>query len=331
MASLDLELTEPQQMLVDAVQRLLADVEQPDWQALTGQLGLGGLTVPETAGGFGGGAAEVALVMAELGPALAGADWLSHVAACAALARIAPDFAILDELAAGTARAALVSDATAQGVPELVDGARLEGAARLVAGGAGADVYVIAAGDSLAVVRAAAAGLTREDRALHDGTLAANLHFAGVVPEWVASGAAPLDLVRAGRCAEAVGLMQRMLADTADYLTQRRQFGAAIASFQALRHRLADMQLSALQAQALTEQAIAALAKGEHDRAVSLAAACVTVRDAARVVGEGAVQLHGAMGLTDELLLGARFKRVLAIATGLGSEAQVLERFATAA
>ena len=331
MASLDLELTEPQQMLVDAVQRLLADVEQPDWQALTAQLGLGGLTLPEASGGFGGGAAEVALVMAELGPALAGADWLSHAAACAALADIAPDFALLDDLASGTARAALVSPATAQGAPELVDGARLEGTARLVAGGAGADVYVIATGARLAVVRAAAPGLTREDRELHDGTLAADLHFAGVVPEVMASGPAPLDLVRAGRCAEAVGLMQRMLADTADYLTQRRQFGAPIASFQALRHRLADMQLSALQAQALTEQAVAALASGDSDSAVSLAAACVAVRDGARVVGEGAVQLHGAMGLTEELRLGAQFKRVLAIAAGLGSEVEVLERFAAAA
>ena len=331
MASLDLELTEAQQMLLDAVQRLLADVEQPDWQALTAQLGLGALTLPEAAGGFGGGAAEVALVMAELGPALAGADWLSHAAACAALGGIAPDFALLDDLASGTARAALVCAATAQGAPELVDGARLEGTARLVAGAAGADVYVIASGGSLAVVRAAAPGLTRDDRALHDGTLAADLHFAGVVPEVVASGAAPLDLVRAGRCVEAVGLMQRMLADTADYLTQRRQFGAPIASFQALRHRLADMQLSALQAQALTEQAVTALASGDNDSAVSLAAACVAVRDAARVVGEGAVQLHGAMGLTEELRLGARFKRVLAIAAGLGSEAQVLERYAAAA
>lgn len=333
MASLDLELTEPQQMLRDAVQRLLADVEQPDWHALTGQLGLGGLTLPETAGGFGGGVAEVAVVMADLGPALAGTDWLSHAAAGAALAAIAPDFAMLDALASGAARAALVSAATAQGAPELVGGARLEGTARLVAGGAGADVYVIATGASLAVVRAAAQGLTREDRALHDGTLAADLHFAGVVPDVVATrNSAPLlDLVRAGRCAEAIGLMQRMLADTADYLTQRRQFGAPIASFQALRHRLADMQLAALQAAALTEQAVTALASDEDDSAVSLAAACVAVRDAARVVGEGAVQLHGAMGLTEELRLGARFKRVLAIAAGLGSETEVLERFAAAA
>jgi alkylation response protein AidB-like acyl-CoA dehydrogenase len=91
------------------------------------------------------------------------------------------------------------------------------------------------------------------------------------------------------------------------------------------------MQLSALQAQALTEQAVTTLASGDNDSAVSLAAACVAVRDAARVVGEGAVQLHGAMGLTEELRLGARFKRVLAIAAGLGSEAQVLERYAAAA
>lgn len=104
-----------------------------------------------------------------------------------------------------------------------------------------------------------------------------------------------------------------------------------IASFQALRYRLADMQLAALQAQALTEQAVTALASADGDAKVSLAAACVAVRDAARTVGEGAVQLHGAMGLTEELRLGARFKRVLAIAAGLGSEAEVLSRFADAA
>ncbi len=333
MASLDLDLTEPQQMLRDAVQRLLADVEAPGWQALTAQLGLGGLTLPEAAGGFGGGVADVALVMAELGPALAGADWLSHAAACAGLAGIAPEFPLLEALASGTARAALVCAATAQGAPDLVDGVRLEGSARLVAGGAGADLYVIAIGGNLAVIRADAPGLTREDRALHDGTLAADLHFAGAAAELVAraEAGALLDLVRAGRCAEAVGLMQRMLTDTADYLNQRRQFGAPIASFQALRHRLADMQLAALQAAALTEQAVTALAACDADAAVSLAAACVAVRDAARTVGEGAVQLHGAMGLTEELRLGARFKRVLAIAAGLGSEAQVLERFAAAA
>lgn len=328
MASLDLELTEAQQMLLDAVQRLLADVETPRWDDLCGQLGLSGLTLPEAAGGFGGDVADVALVMAELGPALAGADWLSHAVACALMPG---DHPALEGLASGEMRAALVCAATAQGLPELVDGKRLEGSARLVAGGAGADLYVIAAAQGLAVVTSDTPGLSCEERPLHDGTHAADLHFAGVVPEILAASSDGVDLVRAGRCAEAVGLMQRILADTAHYLAQRRQFGAPIASFQALRHRLADMQLAALQAQALTEQAVTALASADGDAKVSLAAACVAVRDAARTVGEGAVQLHGAMGLTEELRLGARFKRVLAIAAGLGSEAEVLERFADAA
>jgi len=328
MARLDLELTDQQQMLRDAVQRLLADVETPVWDDLAGRLGLGGLTLPEAAGGFGGGVTEVALVMAELGPALAGADWLSHAAACALLPA---GHAMLADLASGTSRAALVSAATAQGLPAVVEGKRLEGSARLVAGGAGADLYVIAGPQGLAVVPATAPGLTREERALHDGTLAADLHFAGVAPGTIASPVEALDLVRTGRCAEAVGLMQRMLEDTAEYLGQRRQFGAPIASFQALRHRLADMQLSALQAAALTEAAVTALASGDADSQAALAAACVAVRDAARTVGEGAVQLHGAMGLTEELRLGARFKRVLAIAAGLGSEADVLERYVAAA
>ena len=200
MARLDLELTDQQLLLRDAVQRLLADVEAPVWSDLADRLGLAGLTLPEAAGGFGGGVADVALVMAELGPALAGADWLSHAAACALLPA---DHAMLADLASGTSRAALVCAATAQGLPDVVEGKRLEGSARLVAGGAGADLYVIAGPQGLAVVAADAAGLTREERALHDGTLAADLHFAGVVPQLLTAGspAQALDLVRAGRCA----------------------------------------------------------------------------------------------------------------------------------
>jgi alkylation response protein AidB-like acyl-CoA dehydrogenase len=119
-----------------------------------------------------------------------------------------------------------------------------------------------------------------------------------------------------------------MLADTADYLGQRRQFGAPIASFQALRHRLADMQLSMMQAQALTEAAVTAIDRDDPDQDMALATARLSVRDAARVVGEGSVQLHGAMGLTEELRLGARFKRLLVIAAGLGSEAGLIELLA---
>ena len=142
--------------------------------------------------------------------------------------------------------------------------------------------------------------------------------------EWIA------DLILAARCAEAVGLMRRMVADSVDYLGQRRQFGVPIGSFQALRHRLADMQLAMMKAAALTELAVLAVDEGQSDRSRLVSAACVEVADAARIVGEGAVQIHGAMGLTEELRLGGYFKRVLAIAAGLGPRAGHLARFVEA-
>lgn len=327
MSTLDLDLTEEQALLLGAVQRLTKDVEQPAWADLAGQLGLTGLTVSPVHGGFGGGVIDVALVMAELGPALAGADWLSHAAAC----RVLGNHAAAADLSDGNRRAALVCAASAASLPRVTPGGRIDGTARLVAGGHDAALFVVAGGDAMWLVAADALGLSVEGQALHDGTQVADLHFAGVSGERLDGGGAAADaLIRAGRCAEAVGLMQRMLSDTAEYINQRRQFGAPLASFQALRHRLADMQLSMLQAQALTETAVAALDRGEADRFAATAAACVAVREGARVVGEGAIQLHGAMGLTEELRLGARFKRLLKIAADLGSEAQVLAAFAEA-
>ncbi|MDE2412373.1 MAG: acyl-CoA dehydrogenase [Sphingomonadales bacterium] len=329
MASLDLDLSDEQVQLRDAVHRLVAAIERPDWQDLTHKLGLGGLTLPEVAGGFGGGMIAVALVMAELGPALAGADWLSHAAACAALGAAEPDHPLAGALVEGRVRAALIGPASAASLPHVRDDDRIEGTAGLVAGGAEAALFVLAADGGLFVVDSDAAGLTREPRKMLDGSLAADLHFAGVVARPLKGRAgAPNAMVRAGRCAEAVGLMQRMVADTAAFLNQRRQFGAPIASFQVLRHRLADMQLAALQAQALTEAAVIAIECAEHGEALALDSARLAIHDAARVVGEGAVQLHGAMGLTEELSLGARFKRLLAISAGLGDEAGLIRQLA---
>ncbi|MFM2372856.1 MAG: hypothetical protein RIS85_2578 [Pseudomonadota bacterium] len=323
MAALDLLLDDTREMLREAVQRLLADTTEPDWSDLSDKLGLAGLTVPESAGGFGGGVADVALVMAELGNAphsgLIAAEWLAHAAACHALSAAAPAHPLLDALALGQDRAALVV------LPALGP----TGSALLVPGAAHADVLVLTDGRDVAVCSPDAPGVERRERTWHDGTVAADLHFSGLCaqPVGTLSGTAPADVLRAGACAEAVGLMARMLADTAAWLGDRRQFGAPIGSFQALRHRLADMQMAAMQAQGLTERAVLALECGDDDAPAALAAACVMVRDAARDVGEGAVQLHGAMGLTEELRLGARFKRLLAIAAAFGGEAAVLGRF----
>ena len=117
-AALDLPLRDEQQMLRDSVQRFLADNARPGWRDLVESLGLAGVAVPEAHGGFGGGAIDVAVVMAELGPALAGADWLSHTAAAMLLARAAPDHAALADLATGDRRAAMVSTLVAVRRPQ---------------------------------------------------------------------------------------------------------------------------------------------------------------------------------------------------------------------
>ena len=125
--------------------------------------------------------------------------------------------------------------------------------------------------------------------------------------------------------AEMVGLCRTMLGDTAEYLKQRHQFGVPIASFQALRHRMADMAMALEQAEAMVDLAIDA-APGDRGRLVS--AARVLADECARIVGEGAVQLHGAMGLTAELRLGAHFRRLRMLMQGDGTAASHVRRYA---
>lgn len=127
-------------------------------------------------------------------------------------------------------------------------------------------------------------------------------------------------------CAEIVGLCRTMLRDAATFSKERRQFGVAIASFQALRHRMADMAMILEQAHAITGVAIDAMEGENRTRAVS--AARVVCDDAARIVGEGAVQIHGAMGLTAELRLGGFFRRARVLAQGDGTARAHIRRYA---
>lgn len=316
----ELPLTETATLLQQSLQRFLADHPRPDFAGLA-ELGLMAVGVPEEAGGVGGGTIERAAIMAELGPALAGSDWLAQHLATSLLARLAPDHGLLAQLAGGEARIAL-APGTGGEVP-------------LVAGGAEADWLVLADEGQTLLVRADAPGLSRRRRAMMDGTVAADLSIAsGVEADTVLAedvdAAAAFAWVKDARdtalCAEAAGLMGRMLADTAAYLQQRKQFGVPIASFQVLRHRLADMQMAALKAEALTERAV--LAEDTEGRARAVSAAVVETIDAVRAVGEGAVQLHGGMGVTEELALGGQFKRGLAIAATLGSRSAHLARHA---
>lgn len=321
--ALELPLTETATLLQQSIQRYLADHPRPEWNGLA-ELGLLAVGIPDEAGGVGGGAIERAAIMAELGPALAGSDWLAHHIAASLLARLAPEHGLLASLATGEVRIALALGDSGE-VP-------------LVAGAADADWLILAGTERTALVSAAAAGISRRRRAMMDGSQVADVTVeASVQPDSVlAQGAAAasarqwaIDARNAALCAEAAGLMDRMVTDTAAYLQQRKQFGVPIATFQVLRHRLADMQMALLKAEGLTERAVLREGGEEWEHAVS--AAVVETIDAVRAVGEGAVQLHGGMGVTEELALGGQFKRGLAIAATLGSKTPHLARHAQAA
>ena len=274
------------------------------------------------------------------GPALTGADWLSHAAASLLLGEVAPDHAALPALATGDRRAAIICPASTASMPVVGEGAVIRGNATLVAGAAEADLLLLADGEALLLIAADRQKVEQRHRIMHDGSVWADPGFtlkpgdtevlatgdkAGALAEFA------IDLILVGRCAEALGLIEHMIADSIDYLGQRKQFGAPIGKFQALRHRAADMKLAAMKAAALVEVAILAVEEGRPDRSRLVSAACIETADAVRIVGEGAVQIHGAMGLTEELRLGSHFKRALAIAPAFAPPAPHLARFAEAA
>ena len=309
--ALDLPLTDTAAMLRDALQRYLADHSRPGWQGLAQELGLMGVGIPEDSGGTGGGGIERAVVAEALGPAMAGSDWLAHHLAASALAQLAPGHALLPALAEGSARIALVLDRA------------------LVAGGAGSDWLLLLNGSPARLV--STGDTERRVRAMFDGSELADFSIpAGAGEVLHGDAAAAADWAKKaqliGRCAEAAGLMARMLDDTGAYLNSREQFGQPIARFQVLRHRMADMHMALLKAGALIERAVLAEGSPGWDHAVS--AAVVETTDAVRIVGEGAVQLHGGMGVTDALELGGMFKRGLTIISSFGPRTAHLARHA---
>jgi alkylation response protein AidB-like acyl-CoA dehydrogenase len=127
-------------------------------------------------------------------------------------------------------------------------------------------------------------------------------------------------------CAEAVGCMRRMLGDTTSYATQRKQFGQPLAMFQVLAHRIADMFVALEQSSALVQ--VATMKLDTPERAAAASAAKTQIGNAGRFIGQAAVQIHGGMGITDELALGHYFKRVTAIGNQFGGADHHLQRYA---
>jgi len=320
------------------------------WRSF-GEMGWFAAACPEDMGGFGGGAEELALLHEALGRALV----LEPVAAVATLAaqalRHADEAAARDLLPALSTGERLIvlahHEAGAVGrlsrVATRADASRgavrLVGAKLLLPGGPQADAFLVSAreggavddeaGLSLFLVPRDAPGLVRRDYRLIDGSTACDLRLDGVVLGASArigpagEAFAALDEAHAlgmvGCIAEALGVMDRAVHTTRDYLLERRQFGVAVASFQALRHRLADMTIALEQSRAVLQHGLRSL--HETDRAARrrelMLAKALTGR-CGRFIGAQAIQLHGGIGMTDEYLIGHCFKRLMVLDQWLG-------------
>jgi alkylation response protein AidB-like acyl-CoA dehydrogenase len=330
------------------------------WAGLA-ELGLLGLQVPEEHGGMAPAAVETLIAMTAFGRALLLEPYLSSAVLATALVRelgsAVQRAEWLPALAAGELVAApahgeagtrhdlsCISAAAAR----RGDGWALTGhkAAALHAPAAGL-LLVSArtggrageeAGISLFALQPGARGLSLVPYRTFDGQLAAEVRLDGVAagrgdligPEGGALPAleAAFDLGVAALCAEAVGAMQASLDATLDYVKTRKQFGVPIGKFQALQHRLVDMLMHLEQARSMSY--LAAMHAGSADagqRRRSVSAAKVVVGKACRFVGQQSIQLHGGMGVTDELMVSHHFRRLTAIELSLGDTQHHLERF----
>ena len=183
-----------------------------------------------------------------------------------------------------------------------------------------------------------APGLTVHSYRTIDDRRAADLAFDGVhLPDGALLGnageawdtlARGIDEGAFAISAEAVGCMRKVLADTVDYCKQRQQFGQPIGSFQVLQHRLVDMYMELQQAVAAVYLAVLNLQAEPDVRARAVSAAKVTIGRASRFIGQNAVQLHGGMGMTEELAIGHYFKRLTALQYEFGSSDQHVARYA---
>ena len=326
------------------------------WATLT-ELGMTALPLPGEQGGFDGTAVDMLLVMQELGRALLVEPYFATVFGAQFLKLAGSHGDVLERVAEGGVKLAcalgeaqsrhdlhdIATTATGGG-----DGFVLDGTKTVVIHGAQANYLIVSArsageqrdteGISLFLVPSDAPGVSVRDYRTIDGQRAATVTLVQVVlghdaligqkgQGWPVLDAA-LDYGAALLCAEAVGAMDAIFAATLEYLKTRQQFGAPIGKFQALQHRMADMFIHLEQARSMAMLAAAKVDTAEPaERRHIVSAAKARVGQAATFVGQQAVQLHGGMGVTDELPAAHHFKRLTMIGLTLGDAEHHVERF----
>jgi pimeloyl-CoA dehydrogenase small subunit len=331
------------------------------WAAIA-EMGLLGLPFAEAHGGFGGSTVDVMLVMEAIGEGLLVEPYLATVGLggrfVARAGTPAQQARILPALVQGKHTMAFAHTETGArydlrqvGLTARRSGAgwTLDGDKRMVLHGSSADTLVVsartaggitdAAGITLFLVPRAAAGVSVKDARTIDNLRTADIRFAGVTVDADAvlgregEGHAVIeevvDYATALLCAEAVGAIRYANDATLDYLKTRRQFGVPIGSFQALQHRMVEMMISYEQARSMSYLACVKVDTAEAaERRRVVSAAKIKIADACRHVSQEAVQLHGGMGMTEELKISHTFRRLTMLAQTFGDAEHHLERFA---
>ena len=331
-----------------------------NWKTFA-ELGWLGVPFAESAGGFGGGAVELMLMMEEFGKGLVVEPYVSTVVACGTALNVAGS-----------------EQQQAEHIPSIVDGSKLwalafaepqsrfnladlttsakkdsgkyllNGYKAVVVGGPNADFFIVSVrtsgeqrdreGVSLFIIPSDAPGVSTRDYPTVDGQRASELTLDNVELDESSllgqedHGLSVLeqatDLATLAVGSEAVGCMEVLYKDTVEYCKNREQFGQPIGKFQVLQHRMVDMFMEHEQSKSLMFMAAMRWDEGygpEAQKAVS--AFKVQVGKSGKFVGQGAVQLHGGMGMTDELNIGHYFKRLTIIDTMFGNVDHHLRRF----
>ena len=301
-----------------------------------GQMGWGGIVIPEEHGGSALGYLSLGMVVEQLGRNLAASPLASTGPAASAIALGESDAAKSDwlaRIAAGEVVATLaIDEAPVHGGPiaTRVDGGRLTGTKLFVAEGDSAALFVVAAEDGLYLV-AGEAGVSRSPRHVADARSHAELRFDGAPA--VRLGGVDLtgrivDYATALVTAEMLGLAEQAFATTNDYLKTRVQFGQPLSTFQALQHRMAKMLTELELMRSVVEGALEAIDSGRSDRDQAVSLAKAVAGDTAKLVTREMIQLHGGIGMTDEHDAGFYMKRAAVLEAMWGNAAFHRERFA---
>jgi hypothetical protein len=342
---MDFDFSEDQEQLRDAVRRWVGkgyDFERHQKAVKAGgfdraayaelaELGLTGLYIPEEHGGMGMGPVEGMVVMEELGRGIVLEPLAQALTAGGVLAGYAPDdvkAAWLPRIASGEALVTLAHqerkarwrlDVCETLAASTGEAWVLTGNKSLVPAGDAADAWLVPASANgtlaLFLVERGAKGVGTRGYITQAGSRAAELSLNDTPAMLLTRDGQQalehaVDIGIAATCAEAVGVMDRTMDVTVEYMNTRKQFGVAIATFQALRHRVADMKMQLELARSMSYYASLKLNAPTEERRRAMARAKYQLGVSMRFIGQNAVQLHGGIGVTDEYIVSHYFKKL---------------------